>query len=60
MTDRNDWMLLLQKKNVELYDIDSDNENDTDSSRSLYDFGSESDSSDPDIYSRSIIFFKQC
>ena len=53
MTDRNDWMLLLQKKNVELYDIDSDNENDTDSSRSLYDFGSESDSSDPDIYSRS-------
>ena len=53
MTDRNDWMLLLQKKNVELYDIDSDNENDTDSSCSLYDFGSENDSSDPDIYSRS-------
>ena len=34
---------------MELWDTDSDNENDTDSSYGLSDFGSESDSSDPDI-----------
>ena len=36
---------------MELWDTDSDNENDTDSSYGLSDFGSESDSSDPDISS---------
>ena len=35
---------------MELRDTDSDNENNTDSSNGLSDFGSESDSSDPDIY----------
>ena len=35
---------------MELWDTDSNNENDTDSSNSLQVVGSESDSSDPDIY----------
>ena len=40
----------VAKINVELWDTDSDNENDTDSSNGLSNFGSECDSSDPDIY----------
>ena len=35
---------------MELQDTDSDNENGTDSSDGLSDFGNESDSSDSDIY----------
>lgn len=38
----------VAKINMELWD--TDNENDNDSSYGLSDFGSESDSSDPDIY----------
>ena len=40
----------VAKINMELWDTDSDNENDTDSSYGLSNFGSESDSSDLDIY----------
>ena len=40
----------VAKINMALWDTDSDNENDNDSSYGLSDFGSESDSSDPDIY----------
>ena len=40
----------IAKINMKLWDTDSDNENDTVSSYGLSDFGSESDSSDPDIY----------
>ena len=50
MTDRNDWMLLLQKKNIELWDTGCDNENNTDSSYVLSDFGSENNNSDPNIF----------
>ena len=39
----------VAKINIELWDNVSDNENDTDSSYGLSDFGSESDSSDPGI-----------
>ena len=38
------------KIHMELWYIDSDNENDTDSSYDFSDFGSQSDSSDSDIY----------
>ena len=40
----------VAKINTELWNTDFDNEKDTDSSYGLTDFGSESDSSDPDIY----------
>ena len=40
----------VAKVNIELYDTVSNNENDTDSSYYLSDFGSESDISDPGIY----------
>ena len=38
------------KIHMKLWYIDSDNENDTDSSYDFSDFGSQSDSSDSDIY----------
>ena len=40
----------VAKINKELWDTDSDNENNIDFSYGLSDFGIESDSSDPDIY----------
>ena len=40
----------VAKINMELWDNVSDNENNTDSSYGLSDFGSESDSSDPETY----------
>ena len=38
------------KKYIELWDTGCDNENDTDSSYVLSDFGSENNNSDPDVY----------
>ena len=40
----------VAKVNMELWDTDSDNEKETDSSYGFSDFGSKSDSSDPAIY----------
>ena len=40
----------VAKKNIELWDTGCDNENDTDSSYVLSDFGSENNNSDPNIF----------
>ena len=45
------WLsAVFAKIKMELWDTDSNHENDTDSSYSLSDFDSESDGSDQDIY----------
>ena len=48
--DRQNRLSTVVKINSELWNTDSDNKNDTDSSYGLSNFGSESDSSDTEVY----------